>query len=259
MITEASEKLIGEEKPPQDRRGEKIGGGLLRPHHRRRRHRPPVDGGVERELGRVEARQLDDLAEEVVVVGGGGGGGVGVGGKEEAGVHGGGAGGGGADLARGGGGGEGGRGRAAASSGKLRAAAGPLTQSAAASWARAAISGVGKVPSQMRVFFRGSRISDTHFPHARMRTPRYDGCRVLPAPRPRFVGAPGLVAALELGGDIALLPGSAESAPPLCVISALAGVVSLKFVLARFGRSGLLYIVFTERKRREMGFCFRVN
>ncbi|CAH9101947.1 unnamed protein product [Cuscuta epithymum] len=47
---------------------------------------------------------------------------------------------------------------------------------AATSWARAAISGVAKVPSQMRDFFLGSRISDTHFPHARIRTPTYDGC-----------------------------------------------------------------------------------
>ncbi|XP_024317198.1 uncharacterized protein LOC112271682 [Brachypodium distachyon] len=69
------------------------------------------------------------------------------------------------------------RGRSLARSGKLRAArAGPLMASAAASWARAAMSAVGKVPSQMRDFFRGSRISDTHFPHARIRTPRYVGC-----------------------------------------------------------------------------------
>jgi hypothetical protein len=27
----------------------------------------------------------------------------------------------------------------------------------------------------MRDFLRGSLISDTHFPHARIRTPRYDG------------------------------------------------------------------------------------
>jgi hypothetical protein len=48
--------------------------------------------------------------------------------------------------------------------------------SAATSWARAAISAVGNVPNQMRDFFRGSRISDTHFPQLRRRTPRYDGC-----------------------------------------------------------------------------------
>ncbi|URE27053.1 hypothetical protein MUK42_13318 [Musa troglodytarum] len=77
---------------------------------------------------------------------------------------------------------EAGRGSVPARSGKLRMAAaaeGPLTQRAAASWARAAISGVAKVPSQMRDFLRGSRISDTHFPHARIRTPRYTGCRLL--------------------------------------------------------------------------------
>jgi hypothetical protein len=32
------------------------------------------------------------------------------------------------------------------------------------------------VPSQMRDFLRGSRISDTHLPQLRRRTPRYDGC-----------------------------------------------------------------------------------
>lgn len=47
---------------------------------------------------------------------------------------------------------------------------------AATSWARAAISGVGKVPSQMRDFLRGSRISDTHLPQFLIRTPRYTGC-----------------------------------------------------------------------------------
>jgi hypothetical protein len=33
----------------------------------------------------------------------------------------------------------------------------------------------------MRDFLRGSRISDTHFPHARIRTPRYDGWRQPPS------------------------------------------------------------------------------
>jgi hypothetical protein len=51
-----------------------------------------------------------------------------------------------------------------------------LMASAATSCARAAISAVGNVPSQMRDFLRGSRISDTHLPHARIRTPRYVGC-----------------------------------------------------------------------------------
>lgn len=47
---------------------------------------------------------------------------------------------------------------------------------AATSCARAAISGVENVPSQIRLFFLGSRISETHFPHARIRTPLYTGC-----------------------------------------------------------------------------------
>jgi hypothetical protein len=37
------------------------------------------------------------------------------------------------------------------------------------------------VPSQTRDFLRGSVISDTHFPHARIRTPRYDGAAVVAA------------------------------------------------------------------------------
>ncbi len=67
---------------------------------------------------------------------------------------------------------EAGRGRELTSSGKLRMAELPLMLKAATSWARAAISGVGKVPSQMRDFLRGSRISETHLPQFRMRTPR---------------------------------------------------------------------------------------
>lgn len=65
-----------------------------------------------------------------------------------------------------------GRGNESASSGKLRMAELPLMLKAATSCARAAISGVGKVPSQMRDFLRGSRISDTHLPQFRIRTPR---------------------------------------------------------------------------------------
>jgi hypothetical protein len=57
--------------------------------------------------------------------------------------------------------------------------------SAATSCARAAISAVANVPSQMRDFFRGSRISDTHLPHARIRTPRYVGW--CPSLRRRFL------------------------------------------------------------------------
>ena len=74
---------------------------------------------------------------------------------------------------------EAGRGREAASSGKLRMADEPFIVSAATSWARAAISAVAKVPSQIRFFFRGSRISDTHLPHVRIRTPLYTECLLL--------------------------------------------------------------------------------
>ncbi|WVY90412.1 hypothetical protein V8G54_035926 [Vigna mungo] len=52
----------------------------------------------------------------------------------------------------------------------------PFMLSAATSCALAAISGVGNVPSHILDFFRGSRISDTHFPQFLMRTPRYTGC-----------------------------------------------------------------------------------
>lgn len=78
-----------------------------------------------------------------------------------------------------------GRGSEPASSGKLRMAELPLMLRAATSWARAAISGVGNVPSQMRDFFRGSRISETHLPQFLMRTPRYTGC--LPESRRRLI------------------------------------------------------------------------
>lgn len=59
--------------------------------------------------------------------------------------------------------------------GKLSGAEGPRRQITAASYALAAISAVGKEPSQMRVRLLGSRISDTHLPQERMRTPLYDG------------------------------------------------------------------------------------
>lgn len=52
----------------------------------------------------------------------------------------------------------------------------PFMLRAATSCALAAISGVGNVPSHMRDFLRGSRISDTHFPQLRIRTPLYTGC-----------------------------------------------------------------------------------
>ncbi|KAL2324493.1 hypothetical protein Fmac_023551 [Flemingia macrophylla] len=61
---------------------------------------------------------------------------------------------------------------------------------AATSCARAAISAVGNVPSQILVFLLGSRTSQTHFPESLLLTPRYTGWRVsrnffLPA---RFLG-----------------------------------------------------------------------
>lgn len=65
-----------------------------------------------------------------------------------------------------------GRGSDPASSGKFNIADVPLMLKAATSCARAAISGEGKVPSQMRDFFRGSRISDTHLPQFLILTPR---------------------------------------------------------------------------------------
>ncbi|KAF1865719.1 hypothetical protein Lal_00021719 [Lupinus albus] len=49
----------------------------------------------------------------------------------------------------------------------------------ATSCALAAISGVSNVPSQILDFLRGSRISDTHLPQLRFRTPWYKGCLLL--------------------------------------------------------------------------------
>ncbi|KAK3019909.1 hypothetical protein RJ639_004004 [Escallonia herrerae] len=86
---------------------------------------------------------------------------------------------------------ESGRGNDPASSGKLRIAEFPLMLNAATSWARAAISGVGKVPSHMRDFFRGSRISDTHLPHVRIRTPRSFGLAELEGKLECFLVDPG--------------------------------------------------------------------
>ncbi|PWZ30231.1 hypothetical protein Zm00014a_000536 [Zea mays] len=102
---------------------------------------------------------------------------------------------------------EAGRGRWRARAGKLSTARAPLTLSAAASCARAAISGRGKVPSQMRDFLRGSLISDTHLPHARMRTPRYAGAAAAAPSCGRFLpllvpaAARGLVDDVEEGSD----------------------------------------------------------
>ncbi|KAJ0865506.1 hypothetical protein HanRHA438_Chr12g0541251 [Helianthus annuus] len=73
-----------------------------------------------------------------------------------------------------------GRGNKSLSSGKLSVAAFPLMDNAATSCALAAISGVEKLPSHIRDFFRGCRISDTHLPQRRIRTPRYAGERFLP-------------------------------------------------------------------------------
>ncbi|KAK9167720.1 hypothetical protein Scep_002911 [Stephania cephalantha] len=56
-------------------------------------------------------------------------------------------------------------------SGKLSLALRPRKCSAAKSYAVAAISGVSKLPSQILVFFPGSLISDTHFPHFLFLTP----------------------------------------------------------------------------------------
>lgn len=71
-----------------------------------------------------------------------------------------------------------GRGRRQAESGKLREAKRPLSARAATSWALAAISGVGKVPSHILDFLRGSRTSHTHLFPFLCRTPLYIGCRV---------------------------------------------------------------------------------
>ncbi|KAL4595265.1 hypothetical protein ACB092_12G078900 [Castanea dentata] len=49
---------------------------------------------------------------------------------------------------------------------------------AATSCARAAISAVGKVPSQILDFLLGSRTSETHFCEFFFLTPRYTGCLV---------------------------------------------------------------------------------
>lgn len=100
-----------------------------------------------------------------------------------------------------------GLGRIVASSGKLRWAERPLMASAATSCARAAISGVWKVPSQILDFFLGSRISDTHFPHCRIRTPRYVGCSLLAADLAFLVlaGSVGSLSVSNVVGDEEML------------------------------------------------------
>ncbi|CAL9054899.1 unnamed protein product [Musa banksii] len=65
-----------------------------------------------------------------------------------------------------------GRGSCSADSGKLSCASRPLSRSAATSCATAAISADSKLPSQILLFFPGSLISDTHFPHFLFLTPR---------------------------------------------------------------------------------------
>ncbi|CAL9179233.1 unnamed protein product [Musa hybrid cultivar] len=70
------------------------------------------------------------------------------------------------------------RGRTQAESGKLRWADSPRRAMAATSCALAATSGVRNVPSQMRLFLRGSRTSHTHLSPLRSRTPWYTGWRV---------------------------------------------------------------------------------
>ncbi|KAM4118086.1 hypothetical protein ACB094_02G173900 [Castanea mollissima] len=54
----------------------------------------------------------------------------------------------------------------------------PRSAITATSCARAAISAVGKVPSQILDFLFGSRISQTHFCAFFLLTPRYTGCLV---------------------------------------------------------------------------------
>ncbi|RZR70994.1 hypothetical protein BHM03_00002854 [Ensete ventricosum] len=88
---------------------------------------------------------------------------------------------------------EGGTRRRHAESAKLRQAERPRSIIAATSCARAAISAVGNVPSQILVFLLGSRTSQTHRPAAPLRrTPLYTGWRVsrnLVRPAGRFGGA----------------------------------------------------------------------
>ncbi|KAH0456757.1 hypothetical protein IEQ34_014664 [Dendrobium chrysotoxum] len=64
-----------------------------------------------------------------------------------------------------------GAGRRHAESAKLRQAWRPRSARAATSWARAAISAVGNVPSHMRDFLLGSRTSQTQRSALRQRTP----------------------------------------------------------------------------------------
>ncbi|KAG6503706.1 hypothetical protein ZIOFF_036030 [Zingiber officinale] len=98
---------------------------------------------------------------------------------------------------------------------------------AATSCARAAISAVGNVPSQIRDFLRGSRISETHLPQFLIRTPRYAGCfpsflRLLVSPTTAAAGASRLLdlAPLDGGGGVAL--GQQEQAKKIQALDQLA-------------------------------------
>ena len=97
-----------------------------------------------------------------------------------------------------------GRGRMSIKSGKLRRAFEPFRQRAPTSYARAAISAVGKEPSQILDFFLGSLISDTHFPHRRFLTPRYTGWRDPPPDDPES-GTSSMVQVQDLSA-VLLLP-----------------------------------------------------
>ncbi|KAK3027565.1 hypothetical protein RJ639_042334 [Escallonia herrerae] len=71
-----------------------------------------------------------------------------------------------------------GTGRRHTESAKFKQACWPLSANAATSWARAAISAVGYVPSHILDFLLGSRSSHTHLLEFLCLTPLYTGCRV---------------------------------------------------------------------------------
>ncbi|KAK3005493.1 hypothetical protein RJ639_016052 [Escallonia herrerae] len=71
-----------------------------------------------------------------------------------------------------------GTGRRHTESAKFKQACWPLSANAATSWARAAISAVGYVPSHILDFLFGSRSSHTHLLEFLRLTPLYTGCRV---------------------------------------------------------------------------------
>lgn len=127
---------------------------------------------------------------------------------------------------------EAGLGNTPASSGKFRIAPFPLTEMAAASWALAAISGVAKVPSQIRDFFRGSRISDTHFPHARIRTPRNTGCLLLSLTRFFWVGSGSAWSGVG-GSEVWLVLDCVSNLERILSGSVSSGRVIVFFVLSR--------------------------